>query len=158
MDEQRFMAYIRENQSLLNKLIGLYANDPEEKKDLYQEVLYQSWHGRQSYRNEAKFSTWLYRVCLNTILTHKRKQKIVTYTDDVEPLAPAIQHQALATEDSKRLYQAIRRLAESDRAIISLHLDGYDNGEIGTIVGISTGNVAVKIHRIKDQLTKLLKH
>lgn len=157
MDEQRFMAYIRENQGLLNKLIGLYANDREEKKDLYQEVLYQSWHARQSYRSEAKFSTWLYRVCLNTILTHKRKKRLVNYTDNIEPLAPVVQHHADATEDSKRLYQAIRQLAESDRAIISLHLDGYDNGEVGTIVGISTGNVAVKIYRIKDQLTKLLK-
>ncbi len=152
------MTYIRENQGLLNKLIGLYATDREEKKDLYQEVLYQSWNARNSYRNEAKFSTWLYRVCLNTILSHKRKKKLVHYTEDIEPLAPSIKPHADATEDSRRLYQAIRQLAESDRAIISLHLDGYDNSEIGEIVGISTGNVAVKIHRIKDQLNKLLKN
>jgi RNA polymerase sigma factor (sigma-70 family) len=157
LDEKRFIDHIKENQGLLNKLIGLYADNPEEKKDLYQEVLYQCWNSRNSYRSEARFSTWLYRLCLNTILTHQRKQKPVRYTDDIAAISPSVPHASVATEDSARLYAAIKQLAETDKAIISLHLDGYDNQEIGEIMGISKGNVAVKIYRIKEQLTKLLK-
>lgn len=158
MDEQTFIAYIRENQGLINKLIGLYADDREEKKDLYQEILYQCWNSRNTYRSEARFSTWLYRVCLNTILTQQRKRKPVRYTSDMSAIAPAVPHASVAAEDSHRLYAAIKQLAETDKAIISLHMDGYNNHEIGEIMGISKGNVAVKIHRIKDQLTKLLKY
>lgn len=158
MDERQFIALIKSNQGLLNKLIGLYANDWEEKKDLYQEVLYQCWNSRSSYRNEAKFSTWLYRLCLNTILSHKRNRKPVAYSNDLTNIAPAIAAAPHEKEDSARLYAAIKRLAETDKAIISLHLDGYNNEEIANIVGITKGNVAVKIHRIKEQLTKLLKN
>ena len=158
MNEQQFIAHIKENQGLLNKLIGLYASDREEKKDLYQEVLYQCWNSRNSYRNEAKFSTWLYRVCLNTILSHQRKKRPITYTDDLTQISPPVAAHTDAREESARLYAAIKRLQETDKAIISLHLDGYENEEIADIVGITKGNVAVKIHRIKEQLTKLLKN
>lgn len=143
---------------MINKLIGLYADDREEKKDLYQEILYQCWNSRNTYRSEAKFSTWLYRVCLNTILTQQRKRKPVSYTADIAAISPVVPHASVAAEDSNRLYAAIKQLSETDKAIISLHLDGYDNQEISEIMGISKGNVAVKIYRIKDQLTKLLKH
>jgi RNA polymerase sigma-70 factor (ECF subfamily) len=136
--------------------VGLYANDAEEKKDLYQEVLLQAWKSWPSFRGDAKFSTWLYRICLNTILTQKRKPQAIDYTASLETLAPAVQNGMAQKEDAVRLRQAIRKLAETDRAIISLYLDGYDNPEIGEMIGISTNHVAVKLHRIKQQLANLL--
>ena len=158
MNEQQFLQHIKDNQGLLNKLIGLYADSREDKQDLYQEVLYQCWHSRNSYRSEARFSTWLYRLCLNTLLTHKRKKNIITYTPDVAAISPSVPAHAVANEQTRQLYAAIRQLAEADRAVISLHLDGYGNDEIAEITGISPGYVGVKIYRIKDQLTKLLKN
>lgn len=157
MSEAQFLEEIRQNQGIIFKLVGLYANDAEEKKDLYQEILLQAWKSWSAFRNEAKFSTWLYRICLNTILTQKRKPSKIDFTDSLEHLSTSVQNKATQDEDVVRLRLAIRQLAETDRAIISMNLDGYDNNEIAETMGISSNNVAVKLHRIKQQLSNLLK-
>lgn len=156
MSETEFLSLIKENQGIIYKLAGLYAADAEEKKDFCQEIICQAWKGWPSFKGEAKFSTWLYRISLNTILTQKRRKKLIDYRDDLEPIASATEQNTVQRENSRRLRLAIRSLAETDRALISLHLDGYENGEIAEIIGISVNNVGVKLHRIKNQLAKRL--
>lgn len=156
MTEQAFLEQIRANQGIIYKLVGLYAYDAEEKKDLYQEVLLQTWKSLDSFRGEAKFSTWLYRICLNTILTQKRKNSRIDFKESLEDLPVSVKYISEEKQDTIRLQQAIRKLAETDRAIISMHLDGYDNPEIAEVMGISNNHVAVKLHRIKQQLANLL--
>ena len=156
MNETQFLAQVRENQGIIYKLVALYANDAEEKKDLYQEILLQAWKGIASFRGDARFSTWLYRICLNTIFTQKRKKHRIVYRDTLEDIAPVVHHHSVQADESARLQLAITRLSEVDRAIISMHLDGYDNGEIGEMMGISNNLVSVKLYRIKQQLAHLL--
>ncbi len=156
MSEAQFLEQVKQNQGIIYKLVGLYANDAEEKKDLYQEILLQAWKGWASFRQEAKFSTWLYRISLNTIFTQKRKKHQVDYTDSLEAFSPVVQNGVAQNEDVHRLRQAIRQLSETDRAIISMNLDGYENAETAEMLGISTNHVAVKLHRIKQQLGNLL--
>ena len=158
MSEAKFLELLKENQGIIFKLVGLYATDNEEKKDLYQEVLLNAWKSWPSYKGEAKFSTWLYRLCLNTIFTQKRKSRPIEYSDSLEHIAPSVENIAIKQADSQRLWQAIRLLSEADRAIISMNLDGFDNAEIGQTMGITLNHVSVKLHRIKDQLAKLLKN
>ena len=157
MSEADFLEQIRQNQGIIYKLVGLYASDSEDKKDLYQEVLLQSWKAWPSFRNEAKFSTWLYRICLNTLLTQKRKKHPVEYKESLESISPSINNVSAQREETAWLQAAIRKLPETDRAIISLHLDGYDNREIAEMLGISNNHVAVKLHRIKQVLATFLK-
>ena len=157
MSETQFLEQIKQNQCIIYKLVALYANDTEEKKDLYQEVLLQAWKSYTSFRNDSKFSTWLYRICLNTILTLQRKQNKVDYKDSLEQIAPSIENKAIENEDKIRLRQAIRKLSETDRAIISMNLDGYENAEIADVLGVSNNHIAVKLHRIKQQLGNFLK-
>jgi len=158
LSETAFLEAIKNSQGIIYKLVGLYASDAEERKDLYQEVLLQSWKAWPTFRGESKFSTWLYRICLNTILTQKRKVNRIDYLESLEPVehlaTDAANHKK---EEIERLRRAIRSLPETDRAIISMHLDGYDNGEIADVLGISTNHVAVKLHRCKQQLANLLK-
>ena len=156
MGETQFLEQVRENQGIIYKLVGLYASDAEEKKDFYQEVLLQAWKAWPSFRGDAKFSTWLYRISLNTILTQKRKNNPVEYKDSLEPISPSVQHSSIQQENALSLQKAIRQLAETDRAIISMHLDGYENSEIAEVLGISNNHVAVKLHRCKQQLANLL--
>ncbi len=156
MSEAAFLEMVKANQGILYKLVGLYAADQEEKKDLYQEILLQAWRAWPAFRGEAKFSTWLYRISLNTILTQKRKPQRVDYKESLEPFAPNVPHGSEQQMEVNRLRQAIRSLAETDRAIISLHLDGYENGEIAAMIGITTNHVGVKLHRIKQQLADRL--
>jgi RNA polymerase sigma factor (sigma-70 family) len=156
LSEAAFLQQVRENQGIIYKLVGLYAHDAEEKKDLYQEVLLQAWKSWPSFRQEAKFSTWLYRICLNTIFTQRRKPQRLDFKESLEDISAAVQNSVVQQEDAERLRLAIRQLPETDRAIISMHLDGYDNAEIAGMLGISNNHVAVKLHRIKQQLGNLL--
>lgn len=155
MSERDFLEQIKANQGIIFKVVSSYAADPEEKKDLYQEILLQCWKGWPSFRNESKFSTWLYRISLNTVFTSLRKKTKLVYTDEIpdnQEAAPAVIDQ----EDSQALHQAIRQLTDVDRALVLLHLDGYNNGEIAQVMGISANSLAVKLHRIRQRLANLL--
>lgn len=154
--ETEFLDLIRSHQGIINKLVGLYAQNEEDRKDLYQEILYQTWKAFPGFRGEAKFSTWLYRVSLNTILTANRKLGRITYTDHMDESAATEPHQSVQGEDARQLRLAIYQLNDTDKAIISLHLDGYANPEIAEIIGLSTNHTTVKLHRIKAQLKNVL--
>lgn len=143
---------------MILKLISLYANSFEDRNDLYQEILFNAWKSIQSFQGKSKFSTWLYQVALNTILTFNRKRKKpISYHDAMEDLIVSVPPQTDKGEDIQRLYQAIRQLSETDRVIITLNLEGYDNPEIADILGITSNYIGVKLYRIKNQLQTLLK-
>lgn len=155
MSEKEFLSQLKEHQNIIYKLVHLYAASEEDKKDLYQEIVLQAWKTYAAFRGEAKFSTWLYRLCLNTIFTLQRRTNKVEFTDTARYENYAV---STANSDEKdRLYKAIRTLPETERAIISLHLDGYDNKEISELLGITANLAGVKLHRAKQQLTSLLK-
>jgi RNA polymerase sigma factor (sigma-70 family) len=156
VSEKEFLSQLKEHQNIIYKLVHLYANTEEDKKDLYQEILFQAWKTYASFRGEAKFSTWLYRLCLNTIFTIQRKSNRIEYTDTAK--FEEKYFTASSNDEVERLYKAIRILPETERAIISLHLDGYDNKEISGLLGITANLAGVKLHRIKQQLATLLKN
>ena len=155
-DEQRFLSLMREHQRIVLRLTGLYANDADERKDLEQEVLLQAWRGFASFRGEAKFSTWLHRVALNTILTQKRRPTVVERHDALDRDPHAVHDPRPALDEADRLRDALRQLPETDRALIALHLEGFDNGEVAGILGITANHAGVKLHRIRTRLTELL--
>ena len=156
MSEKEFLSQLKEHQNIIYKLVHLYATSEEDKKDLYQEILFQAWKTYASFRRESKFSTWLYRLSLNTIFTNQRKTNKIEYTDTTKYEDHLIA--TSASDEKERLYKAIRTLSETERAIVSLHLDGYDNKEVAELLGITANLVGVKLHRAKQQLTTLLKH
>jgi len=94
MEEIEYLQQIRENQGIIHKVLNLYAADAEEKKDLMQEILLQTWKSRNSFRGESKFSTWLYRICLNTVFTSKRRRHLIEYVEEL-PDEQATFHPAL---------------------------------------------------------------
>ncbi len=155
MSEKEFLSQLTAYQNIIYKLVHLYANTEEDKKDLYQEIVLQAWKTYGGFRGDAKFSTWLYRLCLNTILTIQRKTNRIEYTDTIKYEQHYVS--TATSDDAERLYKAIRTIPETERAIISLHLDGYDNKEISDLLGITANLVGVKLHRIKQQLATLLK-
>ncbi len=155
MNEKEFLYRLQEHQNIIYKLVHLYAVSEEDKRDLYQEIVLQAWKTYPAFRGEAKFSTWLYRLCLNTIFTFNRKAGRIEYTDTTRFEGKMVVNST--SDEADRLYRAIRVLPEIERAIISLHLDGYDNKEIGELLGITPNLVGVKIYRAKQQLATLLK-
>lgn len=155
VSEKEFVALVNENRGIIYKVIRLYINQEEDTRDLYQEIVFQAWKSYPRFDGRSKFSTWLYRVGLNTVLTFKRRPLVVIPHEDLASLNVA-QTKAY-TDESEALYVAIRQLPEVDRMIITLHLDGYENEEIADITGLTKNNTAVKLHRIKDSLIKKLK-
>ncbi|AMR30322.1 hypothetical protein A0256_02265 [Mucilaginibacter sp. PAMC 26640] len=156
MGEKEFLGQVKQCHGLILKLIGLYAYSLNDRNDLYQEILLNAWKGLAGFRKEAKFSTWLYQVAINTIFTANRKTRPLSYTDTLEDFIIPVNQQTEQKEDIQRLYKAIRQLAEVDRIIITMHLEGYDNPEIADVLGIKANYTGVKLHRIKSQLQTIL--
>ncbi|HEY0744853.1 MAG TPA: sigma-70 family RNA polymerase sigma factor [Chryseosolibacter sp.] len=152
--DKEFTRLVEENRGIIFKVIRLYVNHEEDQKDLYQEIIFQAWRSYPRFERRSKFSTWLYRIGLNTVLTFKRRPNVIEHHDDMSAFTIA---DKTTSSDSESLYLAIRQLNEIDRMIISLHLDGYENEEIADIAGLTKNHVAVKLHRIKDVLVKTLK-
>ncbi len=154
--EHEFTALIDQNRGIIYKVIRLYVRHEEDERDLFQEILFQAWRSFPNFKGNSKFSTWLYRVALNTVLTFKRRPQLVVPHEDLSQLKTSTGDRQ-ADEESEALYVAIRQLNEIDRMIISLHLDGYANEEIAEISGLTKNNTAVKLHRIKESLINQLK-
>lgn len=154
MKESEFLTLIRENQKIVFKLVHLYARNELDKEDLYQEILLQAWKSRLSFRREAKFSTWLYRLSLNTIFSVQRR-KVPETVESMYMFEKKAEDGN--TDDTEQLYLAIRTLPEMERAVVCLHLDGYSNQEIAEMLGVSSNNTGVKLHRAKQYLKLLIK-
>ncbi|MES2653707.1 MAG: RNA polymerase sigma factor [Bacteroidota bacterium] len=155
MIAESYLQKIESHKGIILKVVNLYADDFDDRKDLYQEIVLQSFSAYARFQGNSKFSTWLYRISLNVALTYLSKRKkistiksTVLAEDYVEPVE--------LSERADFLYRAIKQLPEIDRSIIMLHLDGFDNTEISEMIGITRGNANVKLHRIKQQLTQIL--
>lgn len=157
--EEQFTGLIQENSGIIHKVILLYVDDEQERADLYQEVLLQAWRSFGSFRGESKFSTWLYRVSLNTVFTYNRKASRKPETssfNEVEFKSTHKESEEISDQRNQLLF-LIKKMDEIDRMIISLHLDGYSNKEIAEITGLTANNAGVKLHRIKEKLIAQMK-
>lgn len=155
MTEKSYLQKIEEHKGIILKVVNLYADDLEDRKDLYQEIVFQSWSAYARFEGNSKFSTWLYRVSLNVALTFLKKQKKRNDINETNLQDISFEPEELS-ERADFLYRAIKQLTEIDRSIIMLHLDGFENTEISEMMGLSKTNTNVKLHRIKQQLTIIL--
>lgn len=153
MSEEEFIDSIKKHAGIINKVIFLYLNDMNEKEDLSQEIQLQAWKAIGRFRGDSQFSTWLYRVALNTVFTYQRKKKI---HQDALLDKDFVSEEPQPSDRSELLLFEIKRLSPIDKMIITLHLEDYDNGEIASITGLSKNNLGVKLHRIKELLKKKL--
>ncbi len=154
---EEFLECIKENTGIIHKVTEIYADTREDREDLYQEILYQSWKSYPSFRQESKFSTWLYRISLNTALVFRRKDTGLPHSQLIESVYNHPDHSYNYSQSVNELITAIKTLSKVDRMIITLYLEGYTYQEIGNMAGISKENTGVKIFRIKNQLSKILK-
>ena len=117
---------------------------------LYQEIVSNAWSSFTRFKGDSKFSTWLYRVALNVAITSLKKKKRLPF----DPLAEAPELEVKSTDDGELRQQIMRQLNPIEKSIVLLLIDGMEQHEIAEIVGISAGNVRVKIHRIREKLRK----
>ena len=154
--KEQFMELLYQNQGIVHKICNLYFMDRLEKEDYQQELIIQLWKAFPTYKSTAKFSTWMYRVCINAAIDIKRKEKkqLKYATLSEARFQNTISNDEAYSTHKEKLYEAISRLSDVDRAIITLHLEEYSYKEISEIIGISTSHVGVKINRIKSKILK----
>ncbi len=156
---QNIKHIIKTHQDKIFKTCLGFTGNPEEAKDLVQEVCIHLWQGLEKFRQDANISTWIYRVTVNTCLMYKRKKKIDTVglSSIHELKAGADNTIDKSVQDLKLLQQLIAELPEKERIIIILYLENLSYEEIADVTGITTNYIGVKINRIKKLLTKKMK-
>jgi RNA polymerase sigma-70 factor, ECF subfamily len=159
-----FQSWLEDHRGILVKIARAYAPGAADEADLRQEFMLQLWISLQSYAGQAKPSTWIYRVCLNTALTWRRgtarrEARITTGADPeihaAEAASPA--EHAGDREMLEKLYAAIHTLPGSDRALVLLALDGLAYREIAEVTGLTENHVGVALTRARKRLAALMK-
>ena len=162
--ERRFLQLVRDHERSLWGICRAYERDPEARRDLYQDVLVELWRSLPSFTGASSPGTWLYRVALNTALGHRRRrarapEAVEADADLGERVAdhrpgPADRLDRLERVD--RLHDAIDRLGEVDRALVAMYLDERSYREMAEVLGISEGNVGVRLNRVRKTLGAML--
>jgi RNA polymerase sigma-70 factor (ECF subfamily) len=157
--EKEFLDIIGANQGIIHKVCNIYCDHAEDRNDLFQEILIQLWRSFPSFRNESKFTTWMYRVALNTAITSFKKQRrqpgfssltgaILQIADENSPTE--------TEEDLALLRKAVSQLSGIEKSVILLYLENKNYEEIAEITGITQNYVRVKMNRIKKKLKLLM--
>ena len=151
---------IREHEGLLHKVCRIYASADADRQDLFQEIVIQLWQASPHFKGEAKLSTWMYRVAINTAITGLRRKKDFISSYEPESL-PQKSDESTGAADEERwqqLYRAIAQLNEIEKALVMLYMEDRSYEEMEDILGISSGTLRVKMNRVKEKLRKLTKN
>jgi RNA polymerase sigma-70 factor (ECF subfamily) len=159
-----FRSWLEDHRGIIVKVTRSFAAAPADAADLEQELLLQLWTSLSSFAGQAKPSTWIYRVCLNTALswrrgTARRAQHFDPAADVAHCAAPTASpaDQAGDRELLEKLYAAIQSLPDFDRALVLLSLDGLAYREIAEITGLNENQVGVALTRARQRLARLMK-
>jgi len=157
--EKEFLQIIKKNQGIIHKVCNIYCDDQDDRDDLFQEIVAQLWKSFPTFREESKFTTWMYRVALNTAITTFKKtkrrpdQNRLTY----ENFQVRDENYDTETEEEiKNLHRAVAQLTGVEKSIVLLFLENKKYEEIADITGITQNYVRVKMNRIKKKLKKFM--
>ncbi len=158
VSKNHFLKVIDEHQGIITSLCRIYYKNLEDQHDARQDVILQLWKSFPAYRGDAEVSTWIYRVCLNTILSKKRKESRRLESEPITPYHEKINTGQSGADDTLQLFnRVLNDFNDLDRAVIILHLEGYKNKEIGDMFALTQTNVSTRLYRIKVELRKKLK-
>lgn len=159
--EKTFKKWLDDHKGLIFRIIRAYATEQQDQDDLFQEICLQLWLSIPKFDGKAKPSTWIYRVSLNTALVYRRGQKrrkrrhqqwlSFGYESQLKNHAPEVD------ETIAKVYQAVRELPEPEGSVVLMSLEGLSYDEMADVLGISSGNVGVKLNRAKKKLAQSLK-
>jgi RNA polymerase sigma factor (sigma-70 family) len=158
--ETQFLQLVGENKGILFKICRIYENDPDDRNDLLQEMTLQLWLAFDSFRGESKFSSWMYRVALNVAIVFFKKQKRRPDSEQMPLNFEIADEPSAAGEKEAQLavfYMAVQQLGKVEKALIYLYMENQPYEEIAANLGITEGNVRVRINRVKNKLKDIIK-
>ena len=159
-NEHDFVKLLNEHQNIIHKICRLYTKGEAEHNDLFQEISIQLWKSFSRFEGKSKFSTWMYRVGLNTAITLYRKEKNRVNTQPINEAITGIKsidYDPRQDEQLNWLYQKIEMFSEIDKALVLLYLENKRYDEIAETLGITAVNARVKMNRIKSRLKNMIK-
>lgn len=158
-DQQEFLKLLNQHKGILYKISRMYFDYTEDQNELIQEMTYQLWKSYQNFKRNSQFSTWMYRVCLNTALTffksENRKQDKYELHQNYDVAEENYDEQK--EEQLKYFYDAVQELNKVEKALIFLFLEGMSHKDISENLGISEVNARVKLNRTKEKLQTIIK-
>ncbi|RKE92232.1 RNA polymerase sigma factor [Ichthyenterobacterium magnum] len=157
--EHSFVELLEKHQNIVHKVCRLYTNNQDAHNDLFQEITIQLWKAYPKFRGEAKFSTWMYRVGLNTAITLYRKSKRTINTQEFESVQfkiKAVEYDDTEEQQLKLMYKAVHQLNDIEKALVFLYLEDKNYSEISETLGITEVNARVKMNRVKTKLRTIL--
>lgn len=141
-----------------------FGRDAAEMAELQQEMAYQLWLSLPRFAGEAKASTWVYRVCLNTALTWKRgvsrRERRIEADAKIDGVAADMASPAESAEQRERLeklYVALREMPAPERALVVVLLDGLSDREMAEVTGMTENHVGVTLTRARRRLAQSMK-
>jgi RNA polymerase sigma factor (sigma-70 family) len=157
--QQRFSGLVSAHERILWKVAHLYGRNRADRDDLVQEMVVQLWRAFGRYDERFAFSTWMYRIAANVAISwlrsETRRMRDMVPMEELGGEPPAAERLFDgASDELEELLGLVRRLDGLSRALVLLHLDGYSHDEIAVTMGISAGNVATRLHRIRAQLQR----
>lgn len=158
--EQDFLEKVEHHKGVIFKISKMYMDNFDDQKDLFQEITFQLWKAFPSFKGESQFSTWMYRVALNTaiIFLKSKKRRSFIRNEEVSNLGiKNIDYNHEEEENLQKMYDAIHQLNEIDKALIFYYLQDFSGKEIAENMGISEVNARVKLNRAKTKLKELIK-
>jgi RNA polymerase sigma-70 factor (ECF subfamily) len=154
---------MNENRNRILKVCRVYAWNPSDQEDLYQEILFQIWRALPGLKDNAYANTWLYRIAINTSISFTRKRAArggpalpLNYAELTRHIETGQTHDVQQGEDLAKLYEAIAQLDGAERALITLFLEDLSYEQMADVLGISANNVGVMLHRARKKLSVLM--
>ena len=157
--EAEFVQLINKNRGILYKIARMYTDNLADREDLVQEMLLHLWKSFAHFEGRSAFSTWMYRVALNTAITFIRKeQKKPVMASDAEAAWQHIVEESSVGKEEKTelLYRAVQQLNNVEKALIFYYLEGFPHREIGLQLGITDNNARVKLNRTCTKLQGII--
>nr|WP_199399030.1 RNA polymerase sigma factor [Putridiphycobacter roseus] len=157
--QKEFIKLVKPHQGILVKVSKIYMDTLTDQEDLRQEILFQLWKAYPSFKGKSQFSSWMYRVAINTAITFFKQQKKMPFLELLNDKTVSINEavEEIKTEQLAHFYGAVRQLNKIEKALILYSIEGYSQKEIATELGLSEVNTRVKLKRTKDKLKSIIK-
>ncbi|MDB5155579.1 MAG: polymerase subunit sigma [Mucilaginibacter sp.] len=166
-DQSAYAHLVKRHQRFVFTLAMRFTKNREDAEEVAQDCFIKAYRSLSSFKQESKFSTWLYSIVYTTAMTSLRKKKMDTSSIDDEDTDIQIanvssEYDANSAENRSRsfyLNQAIEQLSPDDAAIITLFYKGEQSlEEIAQTLGIEANSVKVKLFRARQRLKEKLEH
>lgn len=155
--EQEFLNSINESSKIIYKLARLYFKDTDEQADFRQDVLVNAWRAYSKFRNESKFSTWVYKIAINTAFLHIRNRKTMNEVQ-LSEMQDELTYEPSSNENQDRLLLAAEFLNENEKALLTLYLEDLTYDQISDVLGISVNLVGVRLNRLREKLKTIIQN